>query len=171
MAQGINFGAYDDIPVSVKCRGKDAVFPQLVEFSAASLGERLYVARYANAFPILAAIRHNMQSTMHHVIECRHANTRALGLRTPTPIQKHAVGAMMSGADVMACAQTGSGKTAAYVLPMVKNMLDRGAPATGAFFGGLMAPAGLVLAPTRELAIQVCAACAGQCDAVRCDAM
>jgi ATP-dependent RNA helicase RhlE len=71
------------------------------------------------------------------------------GYTTPTPIQVQAIPAALAGRDLTGCAQTGTGKTAAFVLPM----LDRLMPApTGK---GLRPVRALVVAPTRELALQV----------------
>ncbi len=69
------------------------------------------------------------------------------GYDTPTPIQREAIPAVLSGRDVLGIAQTGTGKTAAFVLPILQNL---GAPQPGA-------PRVLVLTPTRELAAQVAA--------------
>src|SRR5215510_10729249 len=68
----------------------------------------------------------------------------ALGYTQPTPIQARAIPELLAGRDVLGQAQTGTGKTAAFALPMLQ-LLDR--QRTGV--------QGLVLAPTRELAIQV----------------
>jgi ATP-dependent RNA helicase RhlE len=67
---------------------------------------------------------------------------------TPTPVQKEAIPAILAGRDVWACAQTGSGKTAAFALPLLQNLqkVERGAP---------LRLHTLVLVPTRELAAQV----------------
>jgi ATP-dependent RNA helicase RhlE len=70
------------------------------------------------------------------------------GYTQPTPIQSQAIPAVLSGADVMAAAQTGTGKTAGFTLPLLQNLLS-GKPA-----GSNQARA-LVLTPTRELAAQV----------------
>ncbi len=67
-----------------------------------------------------------------------------LGFEEPTPIQEQTISRLLAGRDVIAQAQTGSGKTAAYGIPMV----ERIDPA-------VRQPQGLVLCPTRELAIQV----------------
>src|SRR5213594_3334856 len=67
------------------------------------------------------------------------------GLTNPTPIQLHAIPAGLQGRDVLGCAQTGTGKTAAFVIPMIERLAD--APAGP--------PRGLILAPTRELAFQI----------------
>jgi ATP-dependent RNA helicase RhlE len=69
----------------------------------------------------------------------------AKGYTTPTPIQKAAIPAVLSGRDVLAGAQTGTGKTAGFVLPLLQKL---GAPQG-------TAPRVLVLTPTRELAAQI----------------
>ena len=70
---------------------------------------------------------------------------RELGYEAPTPIQRLAIPEAMSGKDVMGRAQTGTGKTAAFMLPMLQRLQRHAGD-------GLR---GLVLCPTRELAIQV----------------
>ena len=70
------------------------------------------------------------------------------GYNTPTPIQAQAIPEVLSGRDLMASAQTGTGKTAAFVLPALQRL---GAPSAGKSRGPRM----LVLTPTRELAQQV----------------
>jgi ATP-dependent RNA helicase RhlE len=72
-------------------------------------------------------------------------NAQALGYQTPTPIQTQAIPAVLAGRDLVATAQTGTGKTAAFLLPVLHGLLDRPRGSGGA----------LVLAPTRELAQQV----------------
>ncbi len=70
-----------------------------------------------------------------------------LGFEEPTPIQAKAIPLALAGRDVLGCAMTGSGKTAAFALPILHRLLDkpRGGHGTRA----------LVLAPTRELAAQI----------------
>ena len=68
-----------------------------------------------------------------------------LGFLRPTPIQAQAIPAVLSGRDVLACAPTGTGKTAAFVLPILHRLLQG---KSGAH------PRVLILAPTRELALQ-----------------
>jgi len=71
------------------------------------------------------------------------------GYTTPTPIQSLAIPHLLKGKDLMGIAQTGTGKTAAFVLPILQRISeDRKAPAPGT-------PRALVLAPTRELAAQI----------------
>jgi ATP-dependent RNA helicase RhlE len=71
---------------------------------------------------------------------------RAAGYAAPTPIQALAIPPALEGRDVVGCAQTGTGKTAAFVIPLVERLA--GTAGTGA----------LILAPTRELALQTQAA-------------
>ncbi len=73
-----------------------------------------------------------------------------LGYTTPTPVQQQAIPIVLTGRDLLARAQTGTGKTAAFGLPMLERLTTR---------GGVKAttrkPRALVLVPTRELALQV----------------
>jgi ATP-dependent RNA helicase RhlE len=69
------------------------------------------------------------------------------GYSTPSPIQSQAIPAVLSGRDLIAGAQTGTGKTAAFILPTLQGL-------TGAAHNGRV-PRALVLTPTRELAAQV----------------
>ena len=68
-----------------------------------------------------------------------------LGFTTATPIQTDAIPPALEGRDVLACAATGSGKTAAFLLPILERIAEKPRGTTRA----------LVLAPTRELAIQI----------------
>ncbi|MGD8279809.1 MAG: DEAD/DEAH box helicase [Gemmatimonadota bacterium] len=70
-----------------------------------------------------------------------------LGFDSPTPIQSQAIPAALNGRDLLASAKTGSGKTAAFLLPVLHQLVDRPRGTTRA----------LVLAPTRELALQIVA--------------
>ncbi len=74
------------------------------------------------------------------------------GYTTPTPIQLQAIPAVLQGGDLMAGAQTGTGKTAGFTLPMLQR-LSQGAPMLNK--RGKPAIRALVLTPTRELAAQV----------------
>jgi ATP-dependent RNA helicase RhlE len=71
------------------------------------------------------------------------------GYTQPTPVQSASIPIILTGADLLARAQTGTGKTAAFALPMIERLLVRQRRATSG------APLGLVLVPTRELAMQV----------------
>nr|CAD7408121.1 unnamed protein product [Timema cristinae] len=75
----------------------------------------------------------------------------------PTPVQKYAIPIIMGRRDVMACAQTGSGKTAAFLVPILNQMYEGGPQQLQAsgFGRRKQYPLGLVLAPTRELATQI----------------
>ena len=73
------------------------------------------------------------------------------GYTTPTPIQMQAIPAVLTGGDLLAGAQTGTGKTAGFTLPLLQRLSQRAAPA-GAATHPLRA---LILTPTRELAAQV----------------
>ncbi|WP_396433155.1 DEAD/DEAH box helicase, partial [Limnohabitans sp.] len=77
---------------------------------------------------------------------------RELGYDTPTPIQAQAIPAVLAGQDLLAGAQTGTGKTAAFTLPML-HKLSLSEPGQNRFGG--KAIRALVLTPTRELAAQV----------------
>jgi ATP-dependent RNA helicase RhlE len=77
---------------------------------------------------------------------------REQGYETPTPIQAQAIPAVLQGQDLLAGAQTGTGKTAAFTLPLLHRLSQSAAPKSK--FGGKGVRA-LVLTPTRELAAQV----------------
>jgi len=73
------------------------------------------------------------------------------GYATPTPIQSQAIPRVMAGRDLLGCAQTGTGKTAAFALPILHRLTHPGQPPRGRG----RRPAVLILAPTRELAVQI----------------
>lgn len=122
---GINFDRYDDIPV--EATGENV--PNHVEdFDAANLCE------------VLAG------------------NLKLANYSKPTPVQKYAIPIVVNGRDLMACAQTGSGKTAAFMVPILNQLFVKGPtqPPPGAHTRrGKQFPSALVLAPTRELALQI----------------
>src|SRR5437016_6539613 len=68
-----------------------------------------------------------------------------LGFEAPTPIQHAAIPPGLAGRDVLACAMTGSGKTAAFMLPILQRLLGGSRGTTRV----------LILTPTRELAAQI----------------
>lgn len=68
-----------------------------------------------------------------------------MGYQKPTPIQQQAIPVILNGKDIIACAQTGTGKTAAYVLPVINKIIDADHRHLNT----------LVIAPTRELAQQI----------------
>ena len=63
----------------------------------------------------------------------------------PTPIQEQAIPIILSGRDIIACAQTGTGKTAAYLLPIINKIIKSPSDSINT----------LIIVPTRELAIQI----------------
>ena len=68
-----------------------------------------------------------------------------LGYTEPTPIQRQAIPVVLSGQDLIGCAETGTGKTAAFLLPIIQRITELPRPGVRV----------LVLAPTRELALQI----------------
>ncbi|KAM9449255.1 putative ATP-dependent RNA helicase Pl10 isoform 1-T1 [Salvelinus alpinus] len=129
---GINFEKYDDIPV--EATGSNCP-PHIDSFHDVDMGE---------------IIMSNIALTHY---------TR------PTPVQKYAIPVIKSKRDLMACAQTGSGKTAAFLVPVLSQIYTQGpGDATAASKNGQDSgkygrrkqyPLSLVLAPTRELALQI----------------
>jgi superfamily II DNA/RNA helicase len=77
-----------------------------------------------------------------------HAGIRGCGYVSPTPIQEQAIPPVLEGRDVLGLAQTGTGKTAAFALPLLQRLLDASVSPRGPVRV-------LVLAPTRELALQI----------------
>jgi ATP-dependent RNA helicase RhlE len=76
---------------------------------------------------------------------------KAEGYETPTPIQLQAIPHVLKGSDLFGCAQTGTGKTAAFALPIIHRLMESGVPSAK-----MRRPIrALILAPTRELAIQI----------------
>ncbi|KAL0820580.1 hypothetical protein ABMA28_006424 [Loxostege sticticalis] len=76
------------------------------------------------------------------------------GYTKPTPIQKHALPIIMNGRDLMGCAQTGSGKTAAFLLPIINTLLqDVRELIVGP--NGCAQPQVIIVSPTRELTLQI----------------
>uniref|UniRef100_A0A8C8BJY4 RNA helicase n=1 Tax=Otus sunia TaxID=257818 RepID=A0A8C8BJY4_9STRI len=126
---GINFEKYDDIPV--EATGSNCP-PHIESFSDVDMGE---------------IIMGNIELTRY---------TR------PTPVQKHAIPIIKEKRDLMACAQTGSGKTAAFLLPILSQIYAdgpgdalRAMKENGRYGRRKQYPISLVLAPTRELAVQI----------------
>ncbi|KAH1232958.1 hypothetical protein AAZX31_09G098400 [Glycine max] len=118
---GINFDAYDDIPVETS---GENVPPPVNTFAEIDLGE---------------ALNQNIQ-------RCKYVK--------PTPVQRYAIPISLAGRDLMACAQTGSGKTAAFCFPIISGIMreqyaQRPRVARTAY------PQALILSPTRELSCQI----------------
>jgi len=69
----------------------------------------------------------------------------SMGFEKPTPIQEQAIPIILNNKDIIACAQTGTGKTAAYLLPVINKLIKKPTEGTNT----------LIIVPTRELAIQI----------------
>jgi len=85
-------------------------------------------------------------------------NLKKVQYTTPTPVQRFAVPCGLVGRDIMCCAQTGSGKTAAFLLPSIGRMMKHHSSPMGMLetpFAGACQPDTLVMTPTRELCIQI----------------
>ncbi|XP_077584628.1 DEAD-box helicase 3 X-linked a isoform X2 [Stigmatopora nigra] len=130
---GINFEKYDDIPV--EATGSNCP-PHIESFHDVDMGEII----------------------MGNIALSRYTR--------PTPVQKHAIPIIKSKRDLMACAQTGSGKTAAFLLPVLSQIYTEGpgdvlqaaknsGQENGRYGRRKQYPIALVLAPTRELALQI----------------
>ncbi|KAF2133994.1 DEAD-domain-containing protein [Dothidotthia symphoricarpi CBS 119687] len=88
------------------------------------------------------------------------SNIELSGYKVPTPVQKYSIPIVMGGRDLMACAQTGSGKTGGFLFPILAQAFQTGPVAAPAAQGGFQRqrkayPTSLVLAPTRELVSQI----------------
>lgn len=79
-------------------------------------------------------------------------NIKKSKYRVPTPIQKYSIPILLAGRDLMGCAQTGSGKTASYLIPMIDKLLAESADPAG---GATASPQVVIVTPTRELADQI----------------
>ena len=119
---GKNFGKYDDTPISITGPGHADISPLKHTFKDSQLSEQLL------------------------------ANLKTLGYKHPTPVQKCALPCILAGKDIMACAQTGSGKTAAFLLPVISKLIDDNYEAREM---NRQLPEAIVVAPTRELATQI----------------
>ena len=80
-----------------------------------------------------------------------HRAIELLGFTEPTVVQEKAIPVALEGKDLMVSAETGSGKTVAFLLPTLNKLLDSSAPNTGT--------RALILLPTRELALQIRSTC------------
>lgn len=123
---GINFDKYDNIPVEASGRN----IPDPIETFADS-----------------------------ELSELSKFNVELAGFKIPTPVQKSSIPIVLKNRDLMACAQTGSGKTGAFLFPILSMCFKNGPPKypnENEFSRNQMIyPVALILAPTRELAIQI----------------
>lgn len=118
---GINFDAYEDIPVETSGQN---VPPPVNTFADIDLGDALNL----------------------NIRRCKYVK--------PTPVQRHAIPISLAGRDLMACAQTGSGKTAAFCFPIISGIMNVHVPDRPRGVRTVY-PLALILSPTRELAMQV----------------
>lgn len=131
-SSGINFEKYDDIPVEAS--GENVPEP-ILKFTSPPLDAHLVT------------------------------NIEMSGYKVPTPVQKYSIPIVAGGRDLMACAQTGSGKTGGFLFPILSQAFTVGPsapPMTGAQSEAMRYgrsrkayPTALILAPTRELAMQI----------------
>ncbi|NXJ00910.1 DDX4 helicase, partial [Psophia crepitans] len=96
--------------------------------------------------PLLAFEEANLSHTLN-------MNIAKAGYSKLTPVQKYSIPIILAGRDLMACAQTGSGKTAAFLLPIVAHMMRDGVTASS--FKEQQEPECIIVAPTRELINQI----------------
>jgi ATP-dependent RNA helicase RhlE len=87
-----------------------------------------------------------------NISESLKARLHAAGFKTPTPVQAKAIPPALEGADILATASTGTGKTLSFLIPMIQKMEATSTPSTKGKRGPIRA---LILLPTRELAMQV----------------
>jgi len=73
----------------------------------------------------------------------------------PTPIQKYVIPIALQGRDLMGCSQTGSGKTGAYIIPIIKRLMDENIEAMAIGPNEKIEPQCLILTPTKELAMKI----------------
>jgi superfamily II DNA/RNA helicase len=85
----------------------------------------------------------------------------SIGMKHPTPIQQLSYKGIMTGTDVILGAETGSGKTFAYMLPLIDQLLLQQGEG-----GTLQYPVAIVLAPSKDLCRQICSMCSAVLDAV-----
>jgi len=123
---GINFDKYDNIPVEAS--GRNIPDP-ISTFADSDLSE---LSKF---------------------------NIELAGFSVPTPVQKSSIPIVLKDRDLMACAQTGSGKTGAFLFPILSQCFVNGPPKTPMENdykkNQVIYPVALILAPTRELAIQI----------------
>ncbi|CAH1436617.1 unnamed protein product [Lactuca virosa] len=120
-SSGINFDAYEDIPVETS--GVN-VPPPVNTFAEIDLGEALNL----------------------NIRRCKYVK--------PTPVQRYTIPISLAGRDLMACAQTGSGKTAAFCFPIISGIM-RGQSVQRPHGFRTVFPLALILSPTRELSCQI----------------
>jgi len=126
---GIAFDKYDDIPV---------------ERTGNDIDEIPVISTFAEIFDVFQMPSFSQR------------NVELLKYSRPTPVQKYALPAGLCGRDLLCCAQTGSGKTASFILP-IAGILDQESAVENMreTYTGAAAPRAVILAPTRELCSQI----------------
>jgi ATP-dependent RNA helicase DDX3X len=114
--------------------------------------DKIPVEMSGNGVDDIQAIDRFKDADMHPAIL---ENVERMKYSRPTPVQKHAIPVIIAGRDLMACAQTGSGKTAAFLFPTIQRMLTDGPPGEVSNRRRRTAPVCLCMAPTRELVSQI----------------
>ncbi|GMI84183.1 RNA Helicase 37 [Hibiscus trionum] len=87
--------------------------------------------------------------------EALNLNIRRCKYVKPTPVQRYAIPISLAGRDLMACAQTGSGKTAAFCFPIISGIMRGPVPQKPLRGARTVFPLALILSPTRELSMQI----------------
>ncbi|KAG9153966.1 hypothetical protein Leryth_000481 [Lithospermum erythrorhizon] len=87
--------------------------------------------------------------------EALNQNIRRCKYVKPTPVQRHAIPISLAGRDLMACAQTGSGKTAAFCFPIISGIMSGQGVQRPSHMPRMSFPLALILSPTRELSCQI----------------
>lgn len=134
--KGVNFDLYDSIPVEIKGYNSENIIP-IDNFDDVGLN-------------------------LHEILL---ANIKRVNYDKTTPIQKYSLSIIMNKNDLIGVAQTGSGKTAGYLLPIINHMLLNDPPkhtfyeenqrSSSYYYNRVCLPVCLILAPTRELAVQI----------------
>uniref|UniRef100_A0A7S2VJF2 RNA helicase n=1 Tax=Zooxanthella nutricula TaxID=1333877 RepID=A0A7S2VJF2_9DINO len=130
---GLNFSKYENVPVDVS-------------------------GTKANAIPVCKTFQDIYDKFKAFIPEALMDNLKRCGYETPTPVQKFAIPCGLVGRDVMVCAQTGSGKTAAFLVPVIGSMMKNHENPVGGRaepYEGPLKPDVLVMTPTRELCVQI----------------
>lgn len=112
----------------------------------------------SSAIPVLSTFEELYQTFGEMIPDALVNNVRKVGYTRPTPVQRYALPCGLVGRDIMCCAQTGSGKTAAFLLPIIGRMMKVHESPVGLMdtpFEGKCSPDTLIMTPTRELCIQI----------------
>ncbi|KAG5462409.1 MAG: P-loop containing nucleoside triphosphate hydrolase protein [Olpidium bornovanus] len=140
LSAGINFDKYEDIPVEVSAQHSSTPDPIT----------NLFFGLCSDSGGALQFADSNLDDLVKE-------NITLARYKNPTPVQKYSVPIVLAGHDLMACAQTGSGKTGGFLFPILSQLFRYGPrKQIPDSFGRRKAfPSVLILAPTRELACQI----------------